>query len=258
MILGSVRVESMNFIIDTDYNFISPYAVTLLSSIVISFLIAVFLMIKSGVRKLIALVSAFINFVSCLYFGYLYSVFTSGDILEHLKIISFSSIGGLIGVAVGVIVIGSMFKEYRTRVIKAYALVIPLMYSISKIGCFLAGCCYGIEYSGIFNVVYSGSIASCTEKSLFPVQLAETLIFMVIFILGILFEYKFINKFTVPILVIICTLSKGLLDFLRHSHTNSIISINQVSCLVILIIAIVFIIFKCRTYNQDDLVHNGE
>ena len=240
----------MNFIIDTDYTTISPYAITFISSIVISFIIAFFIMTKSGVRKLVALLSVFTNFVSCLYFSYLFTVFTSQDISEQLKRISFSSMGGLIGVAVGVIVLGCVFKEYRTSVIKAYALVIPLMYSISKIGCFMAGCCYGIEYSGIFSVKYSGSIASCTEKELFPVQFAESLIFMVIFILGILLEYKFKNKNTVPILAIISALSKGLLDFLRHSHVNGVISVNQVSCLIVLVLAIVYIFMRNTGMKQ--------
>lgn len=229
----------MKFYINTDYNHISPYAVMFLLSFLISFLIAVIMMIKKGVNKKIALFSVMFNFICSLYFAYLFSVLTSGDIIKHLKTISFSSIGGLLGVAVGVIVLSFVYKEYRSSMIKAYALVIPLMYSISKMGCFLVGCCYGIEYDGPFSVTYSGRLAHRPDVELFPVQLTETVVFFVIFLFGLILEYKIRSKYSVSILVIICALAKGSLDFLRSSNVDQIISVNQAACIVIIIISLI-------------------
>ncbi len=210
-----------------------------LLSFLISFMIAVIMMIRKGVDKKKALFSAMFNFICSLYFAYLFSVVTSGDILKYLKSISFSSIGGLIGVAVGVIVLSFLFKEYRSPLIKAYALVIPLMYSISKMGCFLVGCCYGIEYDGPFSVTYSGRLAHRPNVELFPVQLMEVVVFFVIFWVGLILEYKIRSKYSVSILVIICALTKGSLDFLRSSHVDQIISVNQAACIVIIIISLI-------------------
>ncbi|MBQ5932977.1 MAG: prolipoprotein diacylglyceryl transferase [Lachnospiraceae bacterium] len=229
----------MKFNINTEYNNISPYAIMFLLSFLISFMIAVIMMIRKGVDKKNALFSAMFNFICSLYFAYLFSVVTSGDILKYLKSVSFSSIGGLIGVAVGVIVLSFLFKEYRSPLIKAYALVIPLMYSISKMGCFLVGCCYGIEYDGPFSVTYSGRLAHRPDVELFPVQLTEVLVFFVIFLFGLILEYKIRSKYSVSILVIICALAKASLDFLRSSHVDQIISVNQAACIVIIIISLI-------------------
>jgi len=248
----------MKFYINTDYNHISPYAVMFLLSFLISFLIAVIMMIKKGVNKKIALFSAMFNFICSLYFAYLFSVLTSGDIIKHLKTISFSSIGGLIGVAVGVIVLSFVYKEYRSSMIKAYALVIPLMYSISKTGCFLVGCCYGVKYDGPFSVTYSGRLAHRSDVELFPVQLTETVVFFVIFIFGLILEYRIRSKYSVSFLVIICALAKGSLDFLRSSHVDQIISVNQAACLIIIVLTVIVQIYinKRSFANAQDDINN--
>ena len=44
------------------------------------------------------------------------------------------------------------------------------MYSIGKIGCLLVGCCYGIEYSGPFSIVYNYSYSDIVGVRLFPIQ----------------------------------------------------------------------------------------
>ena len=234
-----VRDNAMNFIINTDNYAFSPYAITFISSFIISFLIAFIILIKNKVNKNVAMLSSFINFLCSIYCAYLFSVLTADDMVEQLGKISFSSIGGLIGVAVGVIVLGQIYKEYRTKLIKAYTLVIPLMYSISKMGCFLVGCCYGMEYSGAFSVTYHGRFAACTGIELFPVQLLESLVFLIIFLFGLILEYVIKAQKTVAILIIICAISKGLLDFLRASHVGIVISVNQVSCLVIILLTVI-------------------
>ena len=248
----------MKFNINTEYNNISPYAIMFLLSFLISFMIAVIMMIRKGVDNKKALFSAMFNFICSLYFAYLFSVVTSGDILKYLKSISFSSIGGLIGVAVGVIVLSFLFKEYRSPLIKAYALVIPLMYSISKMGCFLVGCCYGIEYDGPFSVTYSGRLAHRPDVELFPVQLTETVVFFAIFLFGLILEYRIKSKYSVSFLVIICALAKGSLDFLRSSHVDQIISVNQAACLIIIVLTVIVQIYinKRSFANAQDDINN--
>ena len=67
------------------------------------------------------------------------------------------------------------------------------MYAIGKIGCFLVGCCYGIKYSGIFSVVYNYSLHAPVGVSLFPIQLVESIVFLLIFIY--MLNKKLQNKF---------------------------------------------------------------
>ena len=121
--------------------------------------------------------------------------------------------------------------------IKVSVLSFPLMYSISKIGCFLAGCCYGIPYNGIFSVTYTNGL----NIPLFPVQLAETICFMILFIILNLIQK---NKHIISITLISCGILKTILDYLRYSHIGHIITHNQILSLIVVIIVIIYEIKK--------------
>jgi hypothetical protein len=111
------------------------------------------------------------------------------------------------------------------------------MYGIGKIGCAFAGCCAGIHYDGIFHVV--------TDKgNLFPMQIAEAVIFILIYIISMIIYYKDIyDPFASSVIYAVV---KMLLDFLRDTHEDKIISANQIMCLAIVIILIVYIIVRKR------------
>lgn len=119
---------------------------------------------------------------------------------------------------------------------------VPLIYAIGKLGCFLNGCCYGIDYSGPLRVLYSSSKHAPTGISLFPVQLVESIVNLIIFIISIIIYYKKkdITK-TLPFIVLACSTVKFLLDFLRTPGKH-IISLNQIFCIIAFIIGIIIII----------------
>ena len=119
-----------------------------------------------------------------------------------------------------------------------YAIIsLPLIYSIGKIGCFLTGCCYGIEYNGIFSVTYTNEL----NIPLFPIQALESIVFMIIFL--ILNTIKK-NKQIISITLIICASSKFILDFLRYDHMKTMITKNQIISIIVIIIGIILIIKK--------------
>ncbi len=118
----------------------------------------------------------------------------------------------------------------------------PLMYSIGKIGCFLAGCCYGIKYNGIFKIMYKYSSEAPNNVYLFPVQIIEAIVFLLIFIYLIIQHKK--DKFnlkTLGISFISCGLAKFILDYFRMSHTN-FLSFNQIVSIIFVIIG--FFLYK--------------
>lgn len=119
---------------------------------------------------------------------------------------------------------------------------VPLIYAIGKLGCFLNGCCYGIDYSGPLRVLYSSSKHAPTGISLFPVQLVESIVNLIIFIISIIIYYKKkdITK-TLPFIVLACSTVKFLLDFLRTPGKH-IISLNQIFCIIAFIIGIIIFI----------------
>lgn len=233
----------MEFVIDTSYNFISPYSVCMLLSFLISFSISSILLLKENVNRTLSFCSGMLNCMLSLYFGSLYSaIFYHQD-----KRIGFSSIGGFIGVLTGTLVLSILFKEYRKSLFKAFSSVIPLLYSISKLGCFFAGCCEGIKYDKIFNVTYLGDVAHVTNIRLFPVQFVESLLFFILFLIVFYFIYikKIDFKICFFINLVTCSFLKFLLDFLRNSHDGEILSKNQIACVLI-----IFIYFLILAVNK--------
>lgn len=113
------------------------------------------------------------------------------DFLDQAKFVFGGSVfyGGLIG-AVLTIIFYCRKKKLSNRYLDVAAICFPLFHFFGRIGCFLGGCCYGIESE--FGVVYHHSPApGANGVSRFPVQLFEA-----VFNLGlcILFHALFRKK----------------------------------------------------------------
>lgn len=148
-----------------------------------------------------------------------------------------SSYGGLIGGILGGIIIWIITKN------KAYmdisVLSLPLMYAIGKIACHSAGCCYGIPFT-------YGITTPEADHLVFPVQLTETIVFAIIFVVAIYLYIKD-KKNVIYITVIASALAKAGLDFLRDSHINQVVSPNQImSVVAIFAVIVVWIIRRKR------------
>ena len=167
-------------------------------------------------------------------FGKLYTFIISGN-NSFLKS-GLSSYGGLIGVLIASIVYEKIHPE-DNKIIKYTALSLPLVYSGTKVACFLAGCCYGIPYNGIFSVTYVDGL----NISLFPIQIVETISFLAIFIIcNSLKKIKGITYIT----LIVTILTKLFLDMLRYDHLRILITPNQIVSIVLLVIVIAVYIYN--------------
>lgn len=85
--------------------------------------------------------------------------------------------GGLIGGILGA-VIGIRIAKCDLRTVE-YTVVpfIPLGHAVGRIGCVMAGCCYGFEYDGPLAVHYPHAITGIpADQGYFPVQLLESLL----------------------------------------------------------------------------------
>ena len=137
------------------------------------------------------------------------------------------------------------FLITKTDFKKLFAILlfsVPLIYSIGKLGCFLNGCCYGMDYTGPMRVLYSNSKITPIDTPLFPFQLVESIVNLIIFIIAIIIYHKKKDiKKTFPFIIISCSIVKFSLDFLRTPGEH-IISLNQVFCIISLIIGFIIII----------------
>lgn len=145
-----------------------------------------------------------------------------------------SAYGAIFGASFFIILFCFQFHKSIKETFLLLAPSFPLMYSIGKIGCFIAGCCYGINYNGLFKIIYKHSKSAPNNVYLFPVQLIESIIFFIIFIY-LIYQHKK-NKYNLKVLcmtAIICSLTKFILDFFRMSH-STFFSANQIISLILI------------------------
>lgn len=90
--------------------------------------------------------------------------------------------GGLIG---GILGIRRYCRRYHLEFLSmtdTFGVVLPLGHSIGRIGCFFAGCCYGLPYEGPLAVVFPAGSYGMSGVSLFPLQLTEAFLDLLLFL----------------------------------------------------------------------------
>ena len=219
------------------------YGILLIASLVIGLFIPGIKLAKTGIRKDVLLCVAILNMFLALFCGKIYSMISAGSI--DIFRTGFSSLGGLIGFLIGTYIFYFICDKDK-RILENYILSLPLIYAISKMGCFFAGCCHGIEYNGIFSVRYDVGSACRVESDVFPVQLAETVVFLGIYLL---FSFKKMVNNKVTVILLVSAVAKFSLDFLRYSHMGKIVTSNQIVCGVIIILCIALFVFGKRKMN---------
>ena len=148
-------------------------------------------------------------------------------------------------------------KVSLLKILDRIALYAPLMQSFGRLGCFFAGCCYGLPTTNqFFSISYTNkNHLAPLNCSLHPVQLYSSLLLLFIF----LFLYFIVqNKTQKPGLLLfyyllLISIERFFTDFIRwdrifinNSSSLSFISIHQWIALGICLISIlgIFIISK--------------
>ena len=218
------------------------YPIFLIGSLIIGILIPSIQLAKAGMRKDILLCVGLLNMFMALFFGAMYTMIANRNF--NLLQIGFSSLGGLIGFLSGTYIFYLMCDKDK-KILENYVVSLPLIYGISKMGCFFAGCCHGIEYSGILNVRYEEGSACALTGNVFPVQITETIVFFLIY-----FLMRKKKENIVVTTLLFSALAKLSLDFLRYSHEGKILSGNQIVCLMIAAVCAIYILVRGRKNEQ--------
>ncbi|MDO4384883.1 MAG: prolipoprotein diacylglyceryl transferase [Clostridia bacterium] len=120
-----------------------------------------------------------------------------------------SLIGGILGGILGARIARESLSSYLAPIVPC----IPLGHAFGRLGCFFGGCCYGMPYDGPLAVRFPA--AGVTEP-VFPVQLLEALINLVIFILLILYTRKSRPRgYSLYLYLLLYSVSRFTLEFLR-------------------------------------------
>ena len=157
--------------------------------------------------------------------------------------------GGFLG-GLGAIFIYCRFdKSIRpSNLLDIYAVMTPLFHTFGRIGCFLGGCCYGIESEFGFTAHGNTINPSVNDVNRFPIQLVESgcnlLIFL--FILYLFNKRKMTDKL-IFVYMLIYPVVRFTLEFFRGDAYRGFLfglSTSQWISIILFVIAVIMLIVK--------------
>lgn len=156
--------------------------------------------------------------------------------------------GGAIGGVIGIWIYAKQFKMKFSYLLNIGIVVIPLIHAIGRMGCFFNGCCYGIEYNGIGHIMYINSLIAPNNINLFPVQLIESILNIVIFVILLSNFKKNLHSYkNIALYCILYGIGRFILEFFRGDEIRGLlfgISTSQYISIIVIVIGI--ILYKKR------------
>ena len=160
--------------------------------------------------------------------------------------------GGLLGGCVGAICYAKFFKVNAVKEAETFAIIVPLFHCFGRVGCFLAGCCYGIEYNGPFAVTFTNALGAPNHISFFPVQLAEAAANLLLFILLLAIDGRLKKPLVnFGIYAVIYGILRFLLEFLRGDQVRGVwlLSTSQWISLLLIVPAGIYMLTRKTEKN---------
>lgn len=155
--------------------------------------------------------------------------------------------GGLIGA----LVVGFIYiKKQKLDSITYFdiaAVIIPLFHMFARIGCFLSGCCYGVESHIGFTFTHS-LVELANGVNRFPIQLVESFYNLLLFILlYILYKKDKFKGKLIYIYLILYPIGRFIFEFFRGDEYRGFIfgiSTSQFISIILLLFASISLILK--------------
>lgn len=167
--------------------------------------------------------------------------------------------GGLIGAVLGAYIYCKKYQVNLIGVLDIYAPLIPLVHGFGRVGCFFAGCCYGVEYHGALNVrfPYNELVPELNDVPRFPVQLVEAGLNLGLF--AVLFILMNKNRLkpgrALGIYLIYYTIVRYILEMFRGDIIRGgigIFSTSQIISIILLPIGILLLRGKFKNVSRDN------
>lgn len=161
--------------------------------------------------------------------------------------------GGLIGGALGVYIYSKSFKISFRELCNIFISVIPIFHAIGRIGCLLAGCCYGREYNGFGSIIFYNTQMAPVGIPLFPMQIVESICNLIIFIIIIGTYKKFKGTYkTIAIYAVLYSIVRFVLEFYRGDEIRGIklFSTSQWISIVLFVVGIALFIYDNKKNNR--------
>ncbi len=245
--------------------FLESYIIFICIGVLVALILFRYLAFKLSVSEksfrfygIIIIVSIGLGFVFSRLFQMLYNYMETRDVGTGITFL-----GGLIGGVVTFFILYALFgKHYKKDLFKIVNIAMPCIafgHFFGRIGCFLAGCCYGIK-TDFLGVRFVESITSDGEwifgDPRVPTQLIEALFLIMLGITLLLFIFRFGKlDFLAVIYLYSYSVFRFLIEFVRDDPRGAFIlglSPSQVISVIMFIGAVVLNVILIRRKKHID------
>lgn len=148
--------------------------------------------------------------------------------------------GGLIGAFLLAYIASKAYNADFWKECSVIIPAIPLVHGMSRMGCFFAGCCHGIEANTCVSVQYSISNYAPNGVYLVPVQLIEIGLNIIIFVILLSFKQGTSGKTYVKVYALLYAIMRFFLEFLRGDAARGfLLGLSTSQWISLFIIAII-------------------
>ena len=177
-------------------------------------------------------------------------IFSSMELIAGALLNGWVFYGGLIGGLIGALIYCRSFGEDYFAVLSAAAPSIPLFHMFGRVGCFLAGCCYGVPHE--HGIAFTESLAAPNGIPLLPVQLMEAGANLVIFAVLLILQRKLEKKWLVlPLYLLLYAVTRFTLEFWRGDSIRgvAILSTSQWISIAIFVVGAILLLRRDTVQN---------
>lgn len=124
--------------------------------------------------------------------------------------------GGFIGSVIALVIYNkNATLPVKKTVLDVFAVCVPLFHTFGRIGCFLGGCCYGIESKFGFTA-HNDLLPEMSGVNRFPIALVESLFNLILFIILLyLFNKKSLHGKLIYLYTLIYAIGRFIFEFFR-------------------------------------------
>lgn len=227
------------------------YSIMLLIGIIACFALFYFYSKKNKTNEkyvfdilILALISIAFGLLFAMLFQMMFDLIKNGNVRGAMTFY-----GGLIG-GVVVFILGYFLyikKHYKENsLIKDVAPIAPacitIAHAFGRIGCFLAGCCYGIPTDSPLGVQFPNM-----EYAVYPTQLFEAIFLFILTAILFFLAYKYNFLYTFPVYMASYGIFRFLIEFIRGDERGELFNLPPSQIISILLVVssiVVFFILK--------------
>ncbi|MGI6152922.1 MAG: prolipoprotein diacylglyceryl transferase [Christensenellaceae bacterium] len=153
--------------------------------------------------------------------------------------------GNMLAAILGVLLYCALYKKSFWKFIDAFLPLLPWVLAIWRIGCFCAGCCYGIPFE--HGMYFTASSVAPHDVKLLPLQLIESAGCFAIFVILMLKGRKPLPKYNMMgLFFVLYPALRLVLEFFRgdeKSATIGIFSIQQWISVALVAVGILLLVY---------------